>query len=618
MVATGKAGLSITLLRVVDGETKFTGAPTAHCSTLQDCRRFLELAYAAWRPKGFTACVVCPKLAKDSCSDLSAGQLDHYSGLWKTVGRCKAKKQGGCGAGQGSAAPSGGEDMIFVTPAGDPLEEVEGTPLMASDVLQRLLLGKAVDDAGIVSQEFEVTMNVAFGLGKDGGAAAGAGGKAGSAAVVPASAPTLPSKGPDSTTAALDLLAAASTGLGSSTGFGSLGLPSASAGAGAAVLPTPDLLKSLGLLTPSMASMFAAGANAKPGDISAAAADMFKLMSAGPPQAGAGAGAGTIPLLAGATPKAGGSAVAATAGAGAGAGAGGAASVNAANAAMVANLAMLSPGLFFNMGAIGGVGAGGGTMNSPLSAAALMTPALLASVSAGSAMPSPGFAALLKALQPSSGETPSSGAAAGTPGFSVEQYAAALQIAKQASGAGGVAGVPTQQHQLPFNVLAEQQSQPLKMFAGGTKIDLVPPAPANPPIRKAPAGGAGRGAAKNKDNYDDETLDMPCVQFNEFIKKSTMSDDEINSLKKARRRKKNRLYAKRSRERKTKTMGQVSELQSKVAELEKAVSPMGIAAAQAAAATQAFGQDAAVAALTAAAAKAVAGAAAMDTTKEEA
>ena len=588
MVAQDKAGLTITLLRVVNGETKFTGAPTSHCQTLKDCRRFLELAYAAWRPKGFTPCEACPKLTEENGRDLSAGQLDHYKGLWRTVGFCKPKKKGGCGIGQGSATASTEDGMVFVTPSGGVVEHWDtGEPMMATEVLKQLLVGGATNDAGVVDTDFKTTMDVAFGLGKDSGG--GGGGGIEGAAVAPVA------KAMDSTTAALDLLAAASTGLSSSKGMAALGLPTPAAGAGAAVLPTPDWLNKLGLLTPSMASMFAAGANAKPGDISAAAADMFKLMSAGMPQAGGG-GAGTIPLLAGAKPKAGKGAE----------GAGGLARDSAA--ATFANLAMLSPGLLLHAGALGGAAAGGSAamINSPLSAAALMTPALTAAAAsvAGGAMASPSFQLLLKALQPGSGETPANGAG---PAPSLAQIAAALQLAKEA---GGTAGTPTQQHQLPFDMLAAQQAQPLQMIAaGGTKTNLiagtgsavVPPPPAVPSsTRKAPAGGAGRGAGKSKEKYGDFQLDLPCVKFNQYIKDSSLSEEEIADLKKARRRKKNRLYAKRSRERKTKKLDNIDALQSKVAELEKAVSPMGLAAAAAAAATQAFGQDAAVAALAAA------------------
>ena len=123
-----------------------------------------------------------------------------------------------------------------------------------------------------------------------------------------------------------------------------------------------------------------------------------------------------------------------------------------------------------------------------------------------------------------------------------------------------------------------------------------------------------RAAGKSKEKYGDNVLDMPVVKMNKYIKDASLSEEEIADLKKARRRKKNRLYAKQSRERKTEKLDNIDALQSKVAELEKAVSPMGLAAAAAAAATQAFGQDAAVAALAAAG---LAGNTSMMDTKEE-
>merc|ERR1711935_828924 len=101
----------------------------------------------------------------------------------------------------------------------------------------------------------------------------------------------------------------------------------------------------------------------------------------------------------------------------------------------------------------------------------------------------------------------------------------------------------------------------------------VPPPPAGA-IRKAPAGGAGRGAAKSKvkGKYSDELLDMPCVQFNQYKKDNNLSDAEISDLKKERRRKKNRKYATDSRNRRSTKLNNIEELQSKVAELRKAVS----------------------------------------------
>jgi hypothetical protein len=50
--------------------------------------------------------------------------------------------------------------------------------------------------------------------------------------------------------------------------------------------------------------------------------------------------------------------------------------------------------------------------------------------------------------------------------------------------------------------------------------------------------------------WPDDWLEMPCVQFNRLMKTCSLSAEQISELKKARRRKKNRTYAKRSRDKK--------------------------------------------------------------------
>jgi len=67
----------------------------------------------------------------------------------------------------------------------------------------------------------------------------------------------------------------------------------------------------------------------------------------------------------------------------------------------------------------------------------------------------------------------------------------------------------------------------------------------------------------------DKILDMSTTEFNRHLKMSNISQDEIVDLRKARRRKKNRLYAKRSRGKK----------HTKLLELQATVSQLAAAAA---------------------------------------
>jgi hypothetical protein len=62
----------------------------------------------------------------------------------------------------------------------------------------------------------------------------------------------------------------------------------------------------------------------------------------------------------------------------------------------------------------------------------------------------------------------------------------------------------------------------------------------------------------------DHALDMTTTGFNRFLKLSTISQEEVCDLRKARRRKKNRLYAKRSRGKK---LAKLIELQATVSHL---------------------------------------------------
>lgn len=62
-------------------------------------------------------------------------------------------------------------------------------------------------------------------------------------------------------------------------------------------------------------------------------------------------------------------------------------------------------------------------------------------------------------------------------------------------------------------------------------------------------------------------LDISTTEFNRFLKQSQISSDEVAELRKARRRKKNRLYAKRSRGKK---LAKLLELQATVTQLSSA------------------------------------------------
>lgn len=67
----------------------------------------------------------------------------------------------------------------------------------------------------------------------------------------------------------------------------------------------------------------------------------------------------------------------------------------------------------------------------------------------------------------------------------------------------------------------------------------------------------------------DRVLDMSTTEFNRFLKLSNISQSDVIELRKARRRKKNRLYAKRSRGKK---LAKLLELQATVTQLSYAVS----------------------------------------------
>eukprot|EP00039_Didymoeca_costata_P019115 m.336302 g.336302 ORF g.336302 m.336302 type:complete len:461 (+) comp17809_c0_seq1:242-1624(+) len=66
----------------------------------------------------------------------------------------------------------------------------------------------------------------------------------------------------------------------------------------------------------------------------------------------------------------------------------------------------------------------------------------------------------------------------------------------------------------------------------------------------------------------DEILDMKCTELNKYIKQNHLSAEKISEIKKERRKKKNRIYAKRSRDRKNQ---RERELQEKLDKLQQAV-----------------------------------------------
>lgn len=61
------------------------------------------------------------------------------------------------------------------------------------------------------------------------------------------------------------------------------------------------------------------------------------------------------------------------------------------------------------------------------------------------------------------------------------------------------------------------------------------------------AAGAAQALDKREGEPRDALLDMPTTEFNRYLKLSHLTPNEIQDLRKERRRKKNRLYAKRSR-----------------------------------------------------------------------
>lgn len=92
------------------------------------------------------------------------------------------------------------------------------------------------------------------------------------------------------------------------------------------------------------------------------------------------------------------------------------------------------------------------------------------------------------------------------------------------------------------------------------------------PMKSSPTAD-GRALERRVDGLTsaeyDKVLDMSTTEFNRYLKVSQISQEEIVDLRKARRRKKNRLYAKRSRGKK----------HTKLLELQATVSQLAAAAA---------------------------------------
>jgi len=59
------------------------------------------------------------------------------------------------------------------------------------------------------------------------------------------------------------------------------------------------------------------------------------------------------------------------------------------------------------------------------------------------------------------------------------------------------------------------------------------PSEAAPQMKSAKKAGPGRKLAQDRD-WPAEWLDIPCVQFNRFIKNSNMTSEQISELKRAR------------------------------------------------------------------------------------
>eukprot|EP00049_Salpingoeca_infusionum_P022579 m.7636 g.7636 ORF g.7636 m.7636 type:complete len:559 (+) comp5267_c0_seq1:209-1885(+) len=89
------------------------------------------------------------------------------------------------------------------------------------------------------------------------------------------------------------------------------------------------------------------------------------------------------------------------------------------------------------------------------------------------------------------------------------------------------------------------------------------PAPAmpTPPAQVPPSQPVSRPSSRRmiESHWPDKWLDMKCIEFNRFIKSSKFTDEQVADLKRARRRKLNRLYAQRSRQRKAEKLGMMSE-----------------------------------------------------------
>ena len=100
----------------------------------------------------------------------------------------------------------------------------------------------------------------------------------------------------------------------------------------------------------------------------------------------------------------------------------------------------------------------------------------------------------------------------------------------------------------------------------GAAAPAIAPGPISPTARlgrpvKAPTGHVVNSLLPSQ--YE-KVLDMTTTEFNRFLKVSNFSTEEVLELRKARRRKKNRLYAKRSR---CKKLAKLIELQDTVSKL---------------------------------------------------
>lgn len=242
--------------------------------------------------------------------------------------------------------------------------------------------------------------------------------------------------------------------------------------------------------------------------------------------------------------------------------------------------ALFSPNFFQMLNAGGGNGSATGL---PLMSPVPITPAHLANLAGAFTM------SMNAAQTPITGSRPVMvPPAAGTqpqapppppPSSSTTQAAAAKKVTPGGVGLGGLEGLASPSLPITKDNLAaamsllSQWGQQLNGFSSGVPGIPVPP---SGPVHVSASQDAEAAQAVPA-HLKDEILDMKCTELNKHIKSHNYSDQQVAEIKRERRKKKNRLYAKRSRDRKNATVraskAREEELQKELETIKKKLPP---------------------------------------------